>query len=57
MLEEHSLVYEMLLKGNWELAAACLRDHLERAQVRTLQRLKVLSVLPVPALPSFMERR
>lgn len=56
MLEEHCLVYEMLLKGNWELAAACLRDHLERAQVRTLQRLKVLSVLPVPALPSFMDR-
>lgn len=56
MLEEHCLVYEMLLKGNWELAAACLRDHLERAQVRTLQRLKVLSVLPVPSLPSFMDR-
>ncbi|MFT4274200.1 MAG: GntR family transcriptional regulator [Pantoea sp.] len=56
MLEEHCLVYEMLLKGNWELAAGCLRDHLERAQVRTLQRLKVLSVLPVPALPSFMDR-
>ncbi|MEN3751939.1 GntR family transcriptional regulator [Mangrovibacter yixingensis] len=55
MLEEHCLVYEMLLKGNWELAAACLRDHLERAQARTLQRLKVLSVLPVPELPSFME--
>ncbi|MBR7358225.1 GntR family transcriptional regulator, partial [Klebsiella pneumoniae] len=47
-LEEHALVYGMLLKGNWPLAAACLKDHLERAQVRTLQRLKVLSVLPVP---------
>lgn len=55
MLEEHCLVYEMLLKGNWDLAAACLRDHLERAQIRTLQRLKVLSVLPVPELPAFME--
>lgn len=54
MLDEHCLIYEMLLKGNWELAASCLRDHLERAQVRTLQRLKVLSVLPVPNLPGFM---
>jgi hypothetical protein len=45
----------MLLKGNWALAAACLKDHLERAQSRTLQRLKVLSVLPVPDLPNFME--
>ena len=54
-LEEHALVYGMLLKGNWPLAAACLKDHLERAQVRTLQRLKVLSVLPVPVLPDFME--
>jgi DNA-binding GntR family transcriptional regulator len=57
MLDEHSLVYEFLLKRNWELAAACMRDHLERAQVRTLQRLKVLSVLPVPELPVFMERQ
>jgi len=55
LLEEHALVYEMLLKGNASLAAACLRDHLERAQLRTLQRLKVISVLPVPALPAFME--
>jgi DNA-binding GntR family transcriptional regulator len=54
-LEEHALVYDMLLKGNWALAAACLKDHLERAQSRTLQRLKVLSVLPVPDLPNFME--
>ncbi|MCV3297928.1 GntR family transcriptional regulator [Pantoea ananatis] len=57
MLDEHSLVYEFLLKRNWELAGACMRDHLERAQVRTLQRLKVLSVLPVPELPVFMERQ
>lgn len=55
MLEEHAVVYEMLLKGNWDIAAACLCDHLQRAQLRTLQRLKVLSVLPVPELPSFME--
>ncbi len=27
-LEEHALVYDMLLKGNWVLAAACLKDHL-----------------------------
>ncbi|MDK2633992.1 GntR family transcriptional regulator [Pantoea stewartii subsp. indologenes] len=57
MLDEHCLVYEFLLKRNWELAAACMKDHLERAQVRTLQRLKVLSVLPVPAFPDFMARR
>jgi len=39
-----------------ESAALSLREHLLRARERTLQRLKVLSVLPEPALPPYMER-
>ena len=56
VIDEHRLVYEMLLKGSWELAAMSLREHLERAQARTLQKLKVLSVLPVPQLPPYLHR-
>ncbi len=57
MLAEHRLVYEMLLRKNWDLAANCLANHLEREKVRTLKRLKVLSVLPVPELPAFLLRK
>jgi len=56
MLNEHRLVFESLLHGTVESAALSLREHLLRARERTLQRLKVLSVLPEPALPPYMER-
>lgn len=56
IVKEHRLVYEMLLKGSWDLAAMGLREHLERSQIRTLQKLKVLSVLPVPELPPYLLR-
>ena len=56
MLIEHRLVFESLLYGTGESAAINLREHLVRACERTLQRLKVLSVLPEPALPSYLER-
>ncbi|MDG3710457.1 GntR family transcriptional regulator [Pseudomonas aeruginosa] len=56
MLVEHRLVFESLLYGTVESAASCLRDHLLRARDRTLQRLKVLSVLPEPELPAYLER-
>lgn len=51
---EHKLIYEMLLKENWELAAIGLREHIKNSQERTLQKLKVLSVLPVPELPRYL---
>lgn len=56
MLVEHRLVIEALLHGNVDSAALSLRDHLHRARDRTLQRLKVLSVLPEPELPPWLVR-
>jgi DNA-binding GntR family transcriptional regulator len=55
-LVEHRLVIEALLHGNVDSAALSLRDHLLRARDRTLQRLKVLSVLPEPDLPPYLTR-
>lgn len=55
-LIEHRLVIEALLHGNLDSAALSLRDHLLRAKERTLQRLKVLSVLPEPELPPYLTR-
>lgn len=55
-LVEHRLVVESLLHGNADSAALSLRDHLLRARDRTLQRLKVLSVLPEPELPVYLTR-
>lgn len=56
MLVEHRLVLESLLYGTADSAALSLREHLLRARERTLQRLKVMSVLPEPTLPSYLER-
>ncbi|WP_407314929.1 GntR family transcriptional regulator [Pseudomonas sp. nanlin1] len=55
-LVEHRLIIESLLHGNLDSAALNLRDHLLRARERTLQRLKVLSVLPEPDLAPYMTR-
>lgn len=55
-LIEHRLVIEALLHGNVDAAALSLRDHLLRARERTLQRLKVLSVLPEPELAPYLIR-
>jgi hypothetical protein len=45
-----------LLDGDANAAADALRIHLHAGQKRTLQRLKVLAVLPEPDLPGFMQR-
>jgi len=45
-----------LLDGNTDAEAGALLDHLRAAQKRTLQRLKVLAVLPEPDLPGYMQR-
>lgn len=56
MLVEHRLILEALLYGTVESACSCLRDHIANARERTLQRLKVLSVLPEPEVPGYLER-
>lgn len=56
MLSEHRAVIEALLYGNSDSACLLLRDHLSRAKDRALQRLKVLSVIPEPATPAYLER-
>ncbi|CAI2796263.1 hypothetical protein PS893_00418 [Pseudomonas fluorescens] len=56
MLVEHRLVFEALLYGTVDSACSCLRDHISKARERTLQRLKVLSVLPEPEVPRYLER-
>jgi len=55
-LLEHQTVLQLLLQGSVAAASAALRGHLLQAEKRTLRRLKVLSVLPEPALPPFLER-
>jgi DNA-binding GntR family transcriptional regulator len=55
-LIEHRAVIKLLLRQRWEEAASVLLDHLRHGQKRTLQRLKVLAVLPEPDLPAFMQR-
>jgi DNA-binding GntR family transcriptional regulator len=55
-LLEHRTVIRHLLDGDANAAADALRAHLQAGQTRTLQRLKVLAVLPEPDLPTFMHR-
>ncbi len=53
-LEEHRVIFDLLLQGNPDAAAAALRAHLDRSLDRALSRLKVLSVIPTPDLPGFL---
>lgn len=55
-LLEHRTVLQLLLQGSVAAASAALRGHLLQSEKRTLRRLKVLSVLPEPALPPFLDR-
>jgi DNA-binding GntR family transcriptional regulator len=55
-LAEHRTVLEHLVAGDGEAAVAALTAHLNTGQKRTLQRLKVLAVLPEPDLPGYMQR-
>ena len=56
MLAEHRLILELLLHGAFDAAALNLREHLQRASQRMLQRLKVLSVLPEQPLPAYLHK-
>lgn len=56
MLAEHRLIIELLLHGAFDAAALNLKEHLQRARQRMLQRLKVLSVLPEQEVPGYLTR-
>ncbi|MGP1254406.1 MAG: GntR family transcriptional regulator [Kiloniellales bacterium] len=53
-LQEHRLVFELLIAGSVNAAAAALDDHLARSLERALQRLQVLSVIPTPEVPDYL---
>ncbi|WP_119165372.1 GntR family transcriptional regulator [Algihabitans albus] len=53
-LQEHRLVFELLIAGSVNAAAAALDDHLVRSLERALKRLQVLSVIPTPELPDYL---
>jgi len=56
MLAEHRLILELLLHGAFDAAALNLKEHLNRARQRMLQRLKVLSVLPEQEAPGYLTK-
>ena len=56
-LAEHRDILERLAAGRPAEAAELLARHLRLAAGRTLQRLKVISVLPDPDLPDYLTRR
>jgi DNA-binding GntR family transcriptional regulator len=56
MLAEHRLILELLLNGAFEAAALNLKEHLQHARQRMLQRLKVLSVLPEHEVPGYLTK-
>lgn len=53
---EHAIVIDQLLAGEFDAAAASHSAHLRQESKRTLDRLKVLSVLPEPDVAPYLER-
>ncbi len=53
---EHAIVLDLLLAREFEAAAASHSAHLRQESKRTLDRLKVLSVLPEPDVAPYLER-
>ncbi len=54
MITEHQAVISHLIAGQFDQACLALREHLQRATKRTIERLKVLSVLPLPSHPIYL---
>lgn len=52
--DEHRSIFEQLLRGSVDAAAAGLESHLDQSKRRSLQRLKTLSVFPEPLLPPYL---
>lgn len=55
-ISEHAVVLDQIVNGEFEAAAASHTAHLRLEGRRTLDRLKVLSVIQEPPLPSYLER-
>lgn len=55
-LTEHRVVLDQIIGGEFDAAAASHMAHLRLEGRRTLDRLKVLSVIPEPPLPDYLER-
>lgn len=53
-LREHLAVIESLIVGRHSDASEYLHDHLLNAEIRTLERMKSLSVVPEPSLPTYL---
>ena len=53
-ITEHALVFEALLQGATEAAAAALKTHLQRSLERARTQLKVVSVIALPELPEYL---
>lgn len=56
MLEEHQVVLEALLYGSIDQAVQALEKHLFNAKKRSVEYLKVFSIIPEPNIPSYLER-
>ena len=53
-IQEHRMVFDLLIVGSINAAAAALDDHLARSLDRALSRLQVLSVIPTPEIPDYL---
>jgi len=47
-INEHALILDQLLNGEFKVACVALEAHLKRSKIDTLRKLRVLSVLPKP---------
>ena len=56
MLQEHKAILEALIYGSIELAIKYLETHLLNAKKRSIDYLKVFSIIPEPETPSYLER-
>lgn len=55
-LMEHCIVFEFLMRGSWNAAAAAMEEHLHLSAARTRKRLMAFSVFPEPDLPDYLRR-
>ena len=56
MLSEHQAVIDSLLYGCIEIAIQNLEKHLHNAKKRSVDYLKVFSIIPEPKIPPYLER-
>lgn len=56
MLNEHAQVFEALFYGSVNDAAQALEKHIQSAQKRSVDYLKVFSIIPEPHIAPYLER-